>query len=161
MGPLGCVLIIMQLPTPSSFLPSITSVLFRCCRAVELDSYCRDCRAVELDSLTVLTATDDGTTVETVDVTVEAVDAVDLTALSRLSSCRALSMPVDTCCRAVEPGLRAVAVNVLLRIRAHRMQPIAQGSLSCMPAISPVRRTVTCTCGFRSEIIVIAGQANQ
>ena len=75
--------------------------------------YCRDCRAVELDSLTVLTATEHyHTCVETVDATVEAVEAVDLTALSRLSSCRALSMTVDTCCRTVEPELRSRVSDV-------------------------------------------------
>ena len=56
--------------------------------------------------MTVLTVTDDGVTVEAVDATVESVETVDLTALPRLSSCQELSKTVDTCCQAVEPGLR-------------------------------------------------------
>ena len=74
-----------------------------------LASYWRE--TVELSSLTVLTATEDGVTVEAVDATVDTVKTVDLTALSRLSSCRELSMTVDTCCRAVEPGLSRAHVR--------------------------------------------------
>ena len=62
-------------------------------------------RTVEFDSLTALDSTERCNTVESCRELSRAVEAVDLTALSRLSSCRGLSRTVDTCCRAVEPGL--------------------------------------------------------